>query len=121
MIDLALVEKVNTLKERFPCSTERIDSTALHNASPAVGGAKGSYHIDVGKRLACACDLSFDSASSLIPAALYAKVLGFGGIEVDFRNNHLHVDLRANPWHVVCIGTIMYTLDEYLTERPPLV
>ena len=114
MIDLELVHKVNILKEKYPCSTERMDSTPTHNAN--VGGTKNSYHIDTSEHLACAIDLSFDHPEDLLPAATYAKDLGFNGIEVDFRNNHLHLDLRETIWHVVCTKDRTQTLVEYLTK-----
>lgn len=109
MIDQELICKLNALKEVFPCSTESLDRTPYHNAS--VGGAKGSYHLTGN-----AVDLIFDAPSQLIPAAKYAKILGFGGIEVDFRNCHLHLDLRSTIWHVVCTKEGTETLQEYLTR-----
>lgn len=114
MIDQELVCKVNQLKELHPCSTSSLDRTPYHNAS--VGGAKGSWHLK-----GLAVDLVFDAPSMLIPAALYAKTLGFGGIEVNFRNMHLHLDLRPTLWHVVCITGETLTLDEFLTLPPSRV
>lgn len=110
MIDQELICKLNLLKEQFPCSTKSLDRTPLHNAS--VGGAKQSWHL-TGK----AGDLIFDTPERLIPAAIYAKSLGFGGIEVNFRNNHLHLDLRPTIWHVVCTTKKTVTLEEYLTTH----
>ena len=109
MIDVELVDKVNLLKAVYPCSTLSLDRTPLRNAS--VGGAKSSWHL-IGK----AIDLVFDTAAELIPAAIYARTLGFGGIEVDFRNLHLHLDMRPSIWHVVCTKDKTWTLDEYLTQ-----
>ena len=111
MIDQELICKLNLLKEKYPCSTESLDRTPYHNAS--VGGAKRSYHV-TGQ----AADLIFDSPSELLPAANYAKSLGFGGIEVDMRNNHLHLDLRKEPWHVVCTSQETVPLERYLTLYP---
>lgn len=79
MISLELVEKVNQLKELYPSSTTRIDSTIAHNR--AEGGKVNSWHLH-GK----AIDLIYDSVELLLPAALYARTIGFGGIEVDYRN-----------------------------------
>jgi hypothetical protein len=119
MIDVELVRLTNQLKARFPCNTESVDRTPLHNAQ--VGGAKNSWHLSTREGGAKAIDLSFDEVEDLLPAAKYAKTLGFGGIEVDFRNNHLHLDLRplSDAWHVVYVaGGKQYLLDEYLTLFP---
>lgn len=109
MIDQELVCKVNQLKEKFPCSTTRLDSTVLHNTQ--VGGAKNSYHL-----LGQAIDLVFDQVENLIPAALEAQRIGFGGIEVNLRNNHLHLDLRKVKWEVVYTKEDKLSLSEYLTH-----
>lgn len=114
MIDQELICKLNQLKAVWPCSTTSLDRTPTHNAS--VGGAKESKHL-TGQ----AVDLIFDNPLDLIPAAKYAKVLGFGGIEADFRNRHLHLDLRKNPWHVVCTLEGTETLENYLTRFPDSV
>jgi uncharacterized protein YcbK (DUF882 family) len=111
MIDQELICKLNQLKEKHPCSTESLDRTPYHNAS--VGGAKGSYHVK-----GQAVDLIFDQPSELLPAALYAKTLGFGGIELDYRNLHLHLDLRTDMWHVVCTPKETVPLEAYLTLHP---
>lgn len=110
-INQKLVDKVNLLKERFPCSTTRLDSTPHHNK--LVGGAAKSWHV-TGQ----AIDLIFDEVSSLLPAALYARELGFQGIEVDYRNSHLHLDLRDVKWEVVYTKEKKYTLSEYLDLTP---
>lgn len=114
MIDLDFVRTVNLLKMRFPCSTDSLDRTPSHNLS--IGGAKLSLHLE-GK----AIDLIFDLPQDLIPAAKYAIELGFGGVEVDFRNLHLHLDSRAVPWHVVCTPSKTVTLEEYLTGTSGIV
>lgn len=101
-------DKLNALKARYDCSTESLDRTVAHNMS--IGGAPESLHLQ-GK----AADLIFDNYSDLLPAAQAAKELGFTGIEVDYRNLHLHVDLRTIPWQVVYTKERKYTFDEYLT------
>jgi hypothetical protein len=114
MIDQELVCKVNLLKEKYPCSTERIDSTPLHNKN--VGGKENSYHVKTLTHNACAIDLSFDNVEDLVPAAIYAKDLGFNGIEVDLRNYHLHLDLREIPWQVVVTKQSTIPLADYLKK-----
>lgn len=100
MIHLELVKKVNELKNMFPCSTTRIDSTTQYNAS--IGGAKNSWHIDTRDHSACAIDLAFDDTNIMYQAAQYAYTQGWTGIEIDLTNNHLHLDLRTTPsWHVI--------------------
>lgn len=118
-INREFIDRVNLLKEYYPCSTESLDRTPIHNAS--VGGAKLSWHLNTLPEGCQAIDLIFDEVKDLLPAAKYAKTLGFGGIEVDFRNLHLHLDARPTIWHVVCSNTGTEMLDEYLTRHPDLV
>lgn len=100
LINQELVDKANELKQRYPCSTTRIDSTPEHNKN--VGGAKNSWHIDTEDHKACAIDLAFDSEDVMYQATQYAYTQGWTGIEVDLTNNHLHLDLRTTPtWHVI--------------------
>lgn len=94
-INIQFIKQVNELLEQFPASVTRIISTPTHNAE--VGGAPKSKHL-TGE----AIDLVFDNALSLKPAAQYALQLGFGGIELDYRNLHMHLDNRDGAvWHVV--------------------
>lgn len=109
LINLYFVDKLNNLLSSFPASVTRLVTTPRRNAT--IGGAKQSKHL-TGE----AADLVYDNPDDLLDAAKYAKELGFGGIEVDYRNNHLHVDLRDTIWHVVCTKTKTYTLDEYLDK-----
>jgi len=102
MIDIDFLRLVNLHKIQYPSSTTRIDSTPIHNQ--LVGGAPHSWHIGTREGGAKAIDLVFDRQADLIPAAKYAKSLGFGGIEIDLRNKHLHLDMRPSTWHVVIIG-----------------
>lgn len=115
LISLELIQKLNVHKARYPSSTERVDSTEAHNASPAVGGAPHSWHL-TGQ----AVDLVYDDSTLLEGAAKFAITLGFGGIELDLRNNHLHLDMRPleNLWHVVYLkdGTKL-ALADYLTTQ----
>lgn len=115
-IDQELICKVNLLLERHPGSVTRLCTTVAHNR--AIGGAEKSYHL-TGE----AVDLVFDRHASLLLAARYARDLGFLGIEVDFRNNHLHLDLRKVKWEVVYTTEKKYTLTEYLAldTLPPSV
>lgn len=112
MIDQELICKVNLLKDQHPCSTTSLDRTPYHNK--VVGGAPNSWHLS-----GQAIDLIFDRPESLLPAAVYARALGFGGIEVDFRNLHLHLDLRTTVWHVAYNGLgEKFSLEQYLTLSP---
>lgn len=109
-ISLVLIQKVNQLLALYPASTTRLCSTPYRNS--VVRGATASKHL-TGE----AIDLVFDQASTLLHAAQYAKQLGFGGIEVDYSNNHLHLDIRPDPvWHEVRFNGKKYTLDQYLTK-----
>lgn len=110
-ISLALIEKVNSLLAVYPASVTRVCTTPYRNEA-IVKGAQASKHL-TGE----AVDLVFDQASQLLHAAIYAESLGFGGIEIDYSNNHLHVDIRQAPfWHEVRIAGKKYTLKEYLTK-----
>ncbi len=113
MISTELVEKVNQLKEKFPCSTDSIDRTIARNK--LVGGAPRSWHL-----FGQAIDLIFDDTEMLRPAALYAIKLGFGGVEIDYQNNHLHLDLRNVPWYRVILadGTKQSFETFFLTDFP---
>lgn len=108
-MDLEFVKKVNELCDCVPGSWESGDRTPTHNHN--VGGAPSSQHL-LGKAL----DLVYDNTGQLLQAARKARDLGFLGIEVDFRNNHLHVDGRSNPWMVVYTkeNTKGVDLDTYL-------
>lgn len=100
LINQEVVDKANELKQRYPCSTTRIDSTSQHNKNE--GGAKNSWHIDTESHTACAIDLAFDSVELMQQAAHFAVSQGWSGIEMDLSNNHLHLDLRTTPsWHVI--------------------
>jgi uncharacterized protein YcbK (DUF882 family) len=109
-ISLVLIEKVNQLLALYPASVTRLCTTAYRNEA-IVKGAKSSKHL-TGE----AVDLVFDQTSTLLPAARYAVTLGFGGIEVDYSNNHLHLDIREVLWHEVRLAGKKYTLKEYLTR-----
>jgi Peptidase M15 len=114
MIDPILIEKLNQLKAVYPCSTLSLDRTPHRNAS--VGGAQASWHLTTTPGGAKAVDLVFDTQAELLPAAILARTLGFGGIELDYRNLHLHLDMRPTIWHVVCSTDKTETLNEYLTR-----
>lgn len=88
--------RLNSILCRVPLSITRWLSTPAHNQ--AVGGAPESAHLR-----GLAVDLVADSNDNLLLAARAARDAGFKGIEVDLRNNHLHVDLqdRPAPWQVV--------------------
>lgn len=106
-----LIDKLNALLALYPASVTRLCTTPYRNEA-IVKGAKASKHL-TGE----AADLVFDQASTLLPAAKYAESLGFGGIEVDYTNNHLHVDIRNAPfWHIVKLAGKQYTLKDYLTK-----
>lgn len=109
-ISLVLIEKLNSLLALYPASVTRLCTTPYRNES-IVKGAKSSKHL-TGE----AVDLVFDQTSTLLPAARYAVTLGFGGIEVDYSNNHLHLDIREVLWHEVRLAGKKYTLKEYLTR-----
>lgn len=76
-------------------SSERWGSSPQHQeiVNP---GVKASWHT-----VWRAVDLTFDNPDYLLPAAQDAKRLGFGGIEVDLTNKHLHLDNRPTIWHVI--------------------
>lgn len=106
MISLELITLLNTLYDRVPFSITRMISTPLRNH--AVGGAKGSWHLDLSTdpnyaRPCGAADLVFDTNKQLWQAAGEAQAIGFGGIELDETNLHLHVDIRplSEKWWVV--------------------
>lgn len=109
-ISLELIDKLNQLLALYPASVTRLCTTPYRNEA-IVKGAKSSKHL-TGE----AVDLVFDQTSTLLPAARYAVTLGFGGIEVDYSNNHLHLDIREVLWHEVRLAGKKYTLKEYLTR-----
>lgn len=109
-ISLVLIDKLNQLLALYPASVTRLCTTPYRNEA-IVKGAKSSKHL-TGE----AVDLVFDQTSTLLPAARYAVTLGFGGIEVDYSNNHLHLDIREVLWHEVRLAGKKYTLKEYLTR-----
>src|SRR5215831_17669186 len=96
-IDQALIDKLNQLLADHPASVTRLISTPDHNAQ--VGGAAGSAHVQ-GK----AVDLVFDSYQELVTASAFALTLGFGGVELDLTNQHLHLDTMPRVWQVVHHG-----------------
>lgn len=110
IINIQFIERVNLVLEQYPASVTSLVRTPHKNAS--VGGVVGSKHVS-GE----AVDLVFDDASSLLPAAKLALTLGFGGIECDYRNNHLHLDNRLTHWHVVCTKEKTWLLKDFLTSR----
>ena len=93
--DTELLIKVQTLLTKFDClsQTSGIRSD-LRNA--AVGGSPNSFH-----KFGKAVDLVCDFPSQLQSVAQEALALGFNGIEIDFRDNHIHLDIRDTPWQVV--------------------
>lgn len=106
MIDLDLIEKLNLLFDRAPFSITRMISTPMRNRQ--VGGSAHSWHLDLScdpayARPCGAADLVFDGAEEMHKAVPYAQALGFGGIEMDLTNNHLHLDVRPmdKKWWVV--------------------
>jgi len=104
MIDLALIDKLNILYDRVPFSITRMLSTPAHNK--AVGGKPHSWHVDLsadpGFARACgAADLIFDTPALAQRGVQEAQRLGFGGIEWDMTNNHLHLDMRPTRWWVM--------------------
>lgn len=109
-ISLVLIDKLNQLLALYPASVTRLCTTPQRNKT-IVKGAQSSKHL-TGE----AVDLVFDQTASLLHAAIYAESIGFGGIEVDYNNNHLHLDVRLAPfWHEVKLGGKKYSLKEYLT------
>lgn len=111
-ISIALIEKVNQVLALYPASVTRVCTTPYRNAT-VVKGAPASKHL-TGE----AIDLVFDETATLLHAAKYAQTLGFGGIEVNYNNHHLHLDSRPQPfWHVVRIGKKEIALNEYLTSQ----
>lgn len=112
-MDLIFTQKINDLCSLFPASWESADRTPYHNH--VVGGAPNSWHLR-----GLAVDLVFDNTALLLRAAQYAMNEGIMGIEVDFRNNHLHLDGRVIPWHVVYYNEggkkVEKSLKEYLTS-----
>lgn len=110
-ISLELIRMVNELLALYPASVTRLITTPYRNEA-IVKGAQASKHL-TGE----AIDLVFDETAMLLPAAKKAKEIGFGGIEVDYGNNHLHLDIRCQPfWYEVRLAGKKYTLDEYLTS-----
>lgn len=110
-ISLVLIDKLNQLLALYPASVTRLCTTPYRNEA-IVKGAQASKHL-TGE----AVDLVFDQASQLLNAAKYAQSLGFGGIELDYNNLHLHLDIRPEPfWHEVRVAGKKYTLKNYLTK-----
>lgn len=110
-ISLVLIDKLNQLLALYPASITRLCTTPYRNEA-IVKGAQASKHL-TGE----AVDLVFDQASQLLHAAKYAQSLGFGGIELDYGNLHLHLDIRPEPfWHEVRVAGKKYTLKNYLTK-----
>lgn len=110
-ISLVLIEKVNQLLALYPASVTRLCTTPYRNEA-IVKGAPSSKHL-TGE----AVDLVFDQSSQLLHAAKYAVSLGFGGVEVDYNNLHLHLDIRPEPfWHEVRVSGKKYTFKNYLTK-----
>lgn len=111
LISLELIKMVNELISVYPASVTRLCTTPYRNEA-IVKGAKSSKHL-TGE----AIDLVFDQSATLLPAAKLARQIGFGGIEVDYSNNHLHLDIRPDPfWHEVRLAGKKYSLTEYLTK-----
>lgn len=81
----------------FSCPYISCDSwgrSELHNRAVSPG-APMSQHTFWN-----AVDLTADSTDKLILVAAKALELGFRGIELDYRNNHLHIDWREAFWRV---------------------
>lgn len=78
--------------EALPCSEESGIRTPEHNRDE--GGAPDSAHVH-----GVAQDLVLDRETSPDVAILYAKRLGFLGIEWDERNRHLHLDMHPSRRH----------------------
>lgn len=114
-MNLDFVKKVNDFIYIYPASWESGDRTISRNEK--IGGAKGSYHLK-----GLAIDLVYDSLQELWLAAQAASsdTWGFGGVEVDLTNLHLHLDLRPleKKWHVVKGLDKQYSpLTNYLTKN----
>ena len=106
MISTDLLDKLNILYDRVPYSITRVVSTYAHNK--AVGGSDHSWHLDLSTdfkyaRPCGAADLIFDSAELAQKAVRECQLIGFGGIEWDMTNSHLHVDVRplTTKWWVM--------------------
>lgn len=112
-IDQELISKVNQVLQLYPASVTRLCSTEAHNK--AIGGAKNSFHL-TGE----AIDLIVDNPTCLANMAKYAVQCGFGGVEVDLTNSHIHLDVRKTDlWHVVKTKDDTIPLTDYLTR--PLI
>lgn len=110
-ISLELIDKLNQLLALYPASVTRLCTTPYRNEA-IVKGAQSSKHL-TGE----AADLVFDQASQLLHAGKYAIALGFGGVEIDYNNFHLHVDIRSAPfWHEVRVAGKKYSFKNYLTK-----
>ena len=111
LINLAFCTKVNDLLSLCPGTVTSWVRTPRRNT--IVGGAPNSWHLS-----GQAVDLIFDSVADLFKAAHKAVELGFGGVEVDLINNHLHLDARGKPWHVVCTTVegkrVSFALSDYV-------
>lgn len=108
IFDPVFLAKLDELVAAFPnCSCRDWGRSVTHNEE--VGGAPHSLH-----RLWCAVDLTFDGNNLLDPTRK-ALDLGFGGIELDLTNFHLHLDNRTTIWHVVKTVSGEYIpLDQFL-------
>ncbi len=86
---------LEVFRQICPCSLVGGFRTVPRNIQ--VGGASNSFHL-----YAMAADLVFDTPRELHLGAEKAMEF-FGGVELDLKNNHLHVDGRpmVRPWHVV--------------------
>ena len=108
ILDLEFVTKLDDFLASFPnVSCTRWGSSGKHNAK--VGGAPNSMHL-----VWSAVDLIFDLDIDVRPALQKAIDLKFGGIEWDTTNQHLHLDNRSKPWHVVKTNGDSTPLDQWL-------
>lgn len=114
-ISLTFFARVNDFLTLYPASIDSFYRTPARNK--AIGGAPNSYHV-----LGQAVDLIFDSIEELFTGAYAARDQGFGGIEIDLINKHLHLDDRSVPWHVVVTKIdgkkLTLQLSEYVYKPP---
>lgn len=110
-IPIVMVEKVNSLLDMGKASIDSWIRTDSRNG--IVGGAAHSQHLSGN-----AVDLIYDSRMELIEASKKAIMVGFTGIEVDFRNMHLHVDLREGVrwWVVINLKGETMPLETFLNQ-----